>query len=217
MVRALQIPLFWHHRFYERVLGRGESKHRLTALIFRSTAGASFFPLPPDTLLIALTTAAHKKWVRFALICSVGSVIGGMLGFLMGYATLAATGQTIIALVASISGNNPDRMLEVARYWFNEKRIRGLLVGLRAAGIAGFTPIPYKVPTIAASSFEMSFPNSFSPRLSAALCGFSPSAGQPACCSRSMESELRNPSKHTLPRRPLTGLDVVMEGIAYCD
>ena len=48
-------------------------------------------------------------------------------------------------------------MLDIARYWFNEKQLWGMQVGAWAVGIAGFTPIPYKVFTIASGFFEMNF------------------------------------------------------------
>jgi membrane protein YqaA with SNARE-associated domain len=158
MVKVLQTPLVWSRRLYDWVLSWGEKKHGQTALFFLAMAEASFFPIPPDTLLIALTMGAHKKWVRFATICSIGSIVGGMLGYLIGYAAFEVIGQKILGLVASIGGGDPAKMLDVARYWFNEKTIWGLHVGPWAVGIAGFTPIPYKVFTIAAGFFEMSFP-----------------------------------------------------------
>ena len=62
-----------------------------------------------------------------------------------------------MSLTASISGADPDVLLEQARYWFNEKELMGMKVGAWAVGIAGFTPVPYKVFTIAAGFFEMAF------------------------------------------------------------
>lgn len=150
-------PLAWSRSLYDWVLHWGKSRHGRTALFFLSMAEASFFPIPPDPLLIALTMGDHKRWVRFATICSVGSVIGGMLGYLIGFAAFEVIGAKILALVAAISGSEPDQMLEVARFWFNEKQIAGMQVGAWAVGIAGFTPIPYKVFTIAAGFFEMNF------------------------------------------------------------
>jgi len=158
MVKVIQTPLLWSRRLYDWVLSWGKSKHGTTALFFLAMAEASFFPVPPDALLIALTMGAHKKWLRFAIVCSVGSIVGGMLGYLIGYAAFEVIGQRIIDFVASLSGTDPVKMLEIARYWFNEKQIWGLQVGPWAVGIAGFTPIPYKVFTIAAGFFEMSFP-----------------------------------------------------------
>ena len=63
----------------------------------------------------------------------------------------------MLALTASMSGSDPQDLLETAHYWFNEKEMFGVQVGSWAVGIAGFTPIPYKVFTIAAGFFDMAF------------------------------------------------------------
>jgi membrane protein YqaA with SNARE-associated domain len=158
MIRVLEAPLRWSRRLYDWVLKWGESKHGPTALFMLSAAEASFFPVPPDALLIALCMGAHRKWFRFAVVCSLGSIIGGMVGYLIGFAAFDLIGHKILSLVASLSGGNPEQMLATAEYWFNEKEIAGMEVGAWAVGIAGFTPIPYKVFTIAAGFFRMSFP-----------------------------------------------------------
>ncbi|MFZ5981738.1 MAG: YqaA family protein [Candidatus Zixiibacteriota bacterium] len=157
MKKILQLPFIWSRALYDWVLGWGESRHGVTALFFLSLAEASFFPIPPDALLIALCMGAHKRWVRFALYCSVGSVFGGMLGYFIGFAAFGLIGEKILGFVASFSGGNPDEMLRIAQYWFNEKELWGMQVGAWAVGVAGFTPIPYKVFTIAAGFFEMNF------------------------------------------------------------
>jgi membrane protein YqaA with SNARE-associated domain len=157
MKQILRAPFRWSRRLYDWVLGWGESRHGPTALFVLSAAEASFFPVPPDALLIALCMGAHKRWLRFAFVCSVGSLAGGMIGYLIGYAAFELIGEKILAMVAALSGSDPEEMLEVARFWFNEKELWGMRVGAWAVGIAGFTPIPYKVFTIAAGFFEMSF------------------------------------------------------------
>jgi membrane protein YqaA with SNARE-associated domain len=101
---------------------------------------------------------AHKQWVRFALICSLGSIVGGMIGYLIGYSAFELIGSKILDLIASLSGTSSEELLTTAQYWFNDKEVGGMKVGAWAVGIAGFTPIPYKVFTIAAGFFEMSFP-----------------------------------------------------------
>lgn len=155
---VIRQPMKWVRSLYDWVLSWGESKHGSSALFVMSLAEASFFPVPPDALLIGLCMGAHKRWLRFAIICSAGSVIGGALGYLIGYAAFDLIGASIISFVASLSGTDPDEMLRIAQYWFNEKEIWGQPVGPWAVGVAGFTPIPYKVFTIAAGFFEMSFP-----------------------------------------------------------
>ena len=157
MIKILKAPLIWSRSLYDWVLSWGESKHGQTALFFLSMAEASFFPVPPDALLIGLCMGAHKRWVRFAVVCSAGSIIGGVIGYLIGQFAFDLIGEKMLAITASFSGTDPDLLLEQARYWFSEKEVLGMKVGSWAVGIAGFTPIPYKVFTIAAGFFKMTF------------------------------------------------------------
>ncbi|KAA3632884.1 MAG: DedA family protein [Calditrichaeota bacterium] len=157
MKSVITAPLRWMRSLYDWVLKLAESKHSLTALFFLSLAEASFFPIPPDALLIALCMGAYKKWFKFALVCSIGSVIGGVIGYLIGLSAFDLIGEKMLSMTASISGTDPDQLLQTAQYWFSEKEIGGMKVGAWAVGIAGFTPIPYKVFTIAAGFFQMSF------------------------------------------------------------
>jgi len=151
------LPFRWSRRLYDWVLSWGKSRHGSTALFLLSAAEASFFPVPPDALLIALCMGAHKRWARFALVCSVGSVVGGAIGYLIGWGAYDLIGVKIIAFVAGLSGTEPDKLLQAASHWFNEKEVYGMRIGAWAVGIAGFTPIPYKVFTIAAGFFQMNF------------------------------------------------------------
>jgi len=157
LTSLLMSPLLWSRKLYNWVLSWGDSRHGGKALFILSAAEASFFPVPPDALLIALCMGAHKKWVRFAIICSVGSVVGGVVGYLIGWGAFDLVGQRIVAFIAGLSGTNPDELLSIADYWFNEKVVYGMKVGAWAVGIAGFTPIPYKVFTITAGFFQMNF------------------------------------------------------------
>ena len=155
--RIVRLPFEWIRSLYDWVLSWGNSRYGGTALFLLSAAEASFFPVPPDALLIALCMGSHRRWVRFAFICSVGSIIGGVLGYLIGWGAYDLIGQKIIALAASLSGTDPDQLLQAASFWFNEKELYGIKVGGWAVGIAGFTPIPYKVFTITAGFFHMNF------------------------------------------------------------
>lgn len=157
MLEILSAPLRWSRALYDWVLKWGASRHGLTALFLLALAEASFFPIPPDALLIALCMGAYRKWKRFALVCSVGSVIGGVLGYLIGSYAFDLIGERMLAITGTLSGSDPAQLMETARYWFNEKQMWGMHVGAFAVGIAGFTPIPYKVFTIAAGFFEMAF------------------------------------------------------------
>jgi membrane protein YqaA with SNARE-associated domain len=157
MIKLLKAPLLWTRKLYDWVLGWGDSRYALPALFLLAFAEASFFPIPPDALLIGLCMGAYRKWYRFAVICSVGSILGGILGYLIGHYAFELIGGKMIDLTASLAGTDSNELLNQARYWFNEKELWGMRVGPWAVGIAGFTPIPYKVFTIAAGFFEMTF------------------------------------------------------------
>lgn len=157
MIRILTAPLRWSRALYDWVIKWSNSRYSLVALFLLALAEASFFPIPPDVLLIALCMGAYYKWKRFALITSVGSILGGILGYLIGHFAFELIGERLISLTASIAGTSPDYLLEQAQYWFSEKEMYGMKVGAWAVGIAGFTPIPYKVFTIAAGFFDMPF------------------------------------------------------------
>ncbi len=91
------------------------------------------------------------------MVCSLGSVLGGMLGYVIGRWAFELIGGHVVAVSASLSGSDPDQLLSQAQYWFNEKELWGMKIGAWAVGIAGFTPIPYKVFTIASGFFGMNF------------------------------------------------------------
>ncbi|MDF1544764.1 MAG: VTT domain-containing protein [bacterium] len=157
MVSILSAPFRWTRQLYDWVLKWGSSKNAALALFLLAVAEASFFPIPPDALLIALCMGAYRKWSRFAIICSAGSILGGVLGYLIGLLAFDLIGDKMLGLTAALSGVEQADLLQTAQYWFNEKTVAGMSVGPWAVGIAGFTPIPYKVFTIAAGFFKMSF------------------------------------------------------------
>ena len=72
-------------RLYDWVLHWSETKYGLPALFILSLSESSFFPIPPDVLLIALALGMQSKALYFAFICSIASILGGMLGYAIGY------------------------------------------------------------------------------------------------------------------------------------
>ncbi len=104
-----------------------------------------FFPVPPDILLIALAIGATSKSFRFASVCTIGSVLGGMLGYGIGMMFFELIGIKILDFYGLL-----DKFAVVKEMY--------LRYDVWLVGIAGFTPIPYKVFTIAAGTFGMNFP-----------------------------------------------------------
>ncbi len=132
-------------RWYDWVLHWAQTPHSLWALFLLAFAESSFFPIPPDVLLIALAVARPPRAFRFALVCSVGSVLGGCLGYAIGYGFMTGIGQRIVDLYGFA-----DKMAYIGDLY---RRYDAW-----AVGVAGFTPIPYKVFTIAAGIFKIDLP-----------------------------------------------------------
>lgn len=131
-------------RLYHWTLGWASRPAGVWALFILAFAESSFFPIPPDVLLIALALGAPKKSWWFAGVCTVGSVLGGMAGYGIGMA-LEDFGRWLLGVVS-----NPETFAAV-----KEKFDENTFV---AVALAGFTPIPYKVFTIAAGIFRVDFP-----------------------------------------------------------
>ena len=106
---------------------------------------SSFFPIPPDVLLIALAAAVPARAFQYAFVCSIGSVLGGMFGYLIGYQFYDVLGRPIIEFYGL------QAQYQTVQSLYREN-------AFSAIAIAGFTPIPYKVFTIAAGAFQVSFP-----------------------------------------------------------
>ena len=131
-------------RLYHWVLGWADRPGGPWALAGIATAESFIFPIPPDVLLIPLFLAKPKRAFWFATLCTLGSVAGGMLGYLIGSALFEAVGVPILEFC------HGTEAFEALGRAFDENLVLAL-------GAAGFTPIPYKVFTIAAGSFSVSF------------------------------------------------------------
>jgi len=124
-------------RIYDWVLSWAESPYAVPALFVLAFMESSFFPIPPDVLLIALALSVPTRAFRFAAWCTAGSVLGGLFGYFIGYALWATFEPYLINRVFS------QATFDVVTGKFNE-------YGELAIFIAAFTPIPYKVFTVAA-------------------------------------------------------------------
>ena len=130
-------------RLYDWVLSWADSKYGGLALFVLAFAESSFFPIPPDVLLIALCLGAKTRWFRYALICSVGSVLGGLAGYAIGFYALDTWGMPIIDFYGK-----GDKYQELQALFEDH--------GFFYVFLAGFTPIPYKVMTITAGAVKLS-------------------------------------------------------------
>jgi membrane protein YqaA with SNARE-associated domain len=116
------------------------------ALFILAFIESSVFPVPPDVLLIALVLLNPKIWWYFAIICTAGSVIGGLFGYWIGYALWEAVGNFFLTYVFSAEAfQKVQHLYQQYDFW--------------AVFAAAFTPIPYKVFTIAAGVFDLSIPH----------------------------------------------------------
>ncbi len=129
-------------RLYDWVLGWAHTPYGAPMLFLLSLAESSFFPIPPDVLLMALSISIPKKALKYALYCSVGSVIGGIVGYFIGAVGYEAIGRHIIEFYGATEKFN----YVASKY---KENAFAFIV------IAGFTPIPYKVFTIAAGVFDI--------------------------------------------------------------
>ncbi len=138
----------WHRKLYNWVIHFADTKHGARALFALSFAESSFFPIPPDVLLAPLALGAPKKWLRFAAACSIASVLGGILGYFIGFGLWEAIGTWIFNHLGSIG--------------FTEQNFEKFEAGYDKYDFwivftCGFTPLPYKVCTISAGVAKISF------------------------------------------------------------
>jgi membrane protein YqaA with SNARE-associated domain len=133
-------------RLYSWVLHWAETPYGAPALFLLAFAESSFFPVPPDVLLLALALSLPSRAFRFALIASVGSVLGGMAGYGIGLVLWDGLAPFFYRYVP---GFTEEIFL----------RVQGLFAtyDFWTVFTAGFTPIPYKVITIGAGVFRIDF------------------------------------------------------------
>ena len=128
-------------KLYDWVLHWAETPYGPPALFILAFAESSFFPVPPDVLLIALALGASSRSMRFALICNAGSVLGGVLGYVIGVIGYEAIGKPIIDFY------HGQEVMDKIKGLYDAYGFWGVL-------IAAITPIPYKVFTISSGFFR---------------------------------------------------------------
>jgi len=129
-------------KLYDWVIHWAETKYGVPVMVFISFIESSIFPIPPDPLLMALGLSRPKKAILYAIICSVASVAGGLVGYLIGWTIWEIVSEFFLTYLFSVDTFN------YVGIKYNENAFLAILG-------AAFTPIPYKVFTITAGVFKI--------------------------------------------------------------
>ncbi len=132
---------------YERILVWSRHPHAERYLALMSFSESSFFPIPVDVMLAPMCLAAQERWVRLATIATVFSVLGGLLGYAIGFGMFEV-------IEPWLRESHYWAAYETSRRWFDD-------YGIWVVFVAGFSPIPYKVFTIAAGVAVLNLPGFF--------------------------------------------------------
>lgn len=135
-----------HRKIYEWTIHWAKTPRAIQALAAIAFAESSFFPVPPDVLLIAMCVAKPTRSFFYAGICTLFSVLGGMLGYLIGWAFWEAVGPYFFTYIPGFTEEAFGRVASLYQgnaFW--------------AVFFSGFTPIPYKIFTIGAGVFHVAF------------------------------------------------------------
>lgn len=128
---------------YDLALNWSRHKQAPKYLSALSFAESSFFPIPPDVMLMPMSLAQPQKAFYYAWLTTLFSVLGGVLGYLIGY-------WAMDLLMPTIESLGYMHKIEQANYWFKE-------YGVWIVFVAGFSPVPYKLFTITAGASAMAF------------------------------------------------------------
>jgi membrane protein YqaA with SNARE-associated domain len=132
-------------KLYRWTLTLAESRHAPLALGLVAFAESSFFPVPPDAILVPMSIARPKSAWTYALICTVGSVVGALLGYAIGALLFETVGKWLIDLYGY--GARVDEMRALYAKW-----------GWAVILVKGLTPIPFKLVTITSGLLSYSLP-----------------------------------------------------------
>lgn len=130
-------------KIYDKTMVWSKHKFAVGWLCFVSFIEAIFFPIPPDVMLIPMSVSKPTNATRYAIFTTIASVVGGMIGYAIGYFAF-------------------DWVKEVIIYWGMQHAFEQIITWFETWGIAivflaGFSPIPYKLFTIGAGVMQMAF------------------------------------------------------------
>ncbi|HLV08529.1 MAG TPA: YqaA family protein [Croceibacterium sp.] len=129
-------------RLYDWTMAKASHPHAEWWLAFISFIESSFFPIPPHPLLGLMCLAEPQRAIRFAVICTLASVLGGLFGYAIGYFLYEAIGEAILAMLG-LTASFPRAACLLREY------------DVEVILIAGATPVPFKLLTITAGFIEM--------------------------------------------------------------
>ena len=130
----------------DNMMSAARSPNAERALFAVSFAESSFFPLPPDLMLGPMAAAAPERWLRYAIVCTVASVLGGLAGYAIGMFLMDQVGRYIL----DFFGYSGEREMEL-RAFYDQYGAWFIL-------FKGLTPIPYKLVTILSGALHFSLP-----------------------------------------------------------
>jgi membrane protein YqaA with SNARE-associated domain len=145
-------PTSWYRRLYARVEALSASRHATSAMMAVSVVDGSFFPVPPFALLVPMVLARPHKWVRYAVLGTLASILGGLIGYWLG--TLVADG--------AINFLHIDLNVRITR--FGVDATLGELLGRNFWALAllcSILPTPLKVVAIASGLVGVALPQFF--------------------------------------------------------
>jgi membrane protein YqaA with SNARE-associated domain len=129
-----------------KMMNAARSPNAERALFVVSFAESSFFPLPPDLMLGPMAAAEPKKWLRYAIVCTIASVLGGLLGYAIGMFLMDQVGRYIL----DFFGYSGERELELRAFYDQW--------GAWFIFLKGLTPVPFKLVTILSGALHFSLP-----------------------------------------------------------
>jgi len=131
-------------KLYDWMLRMAGHRHAVRYMAVVSFAESSFFPIPPDVMVVPMILARRAQAYRIAAICTISSVLGGVLGYAIGYFLYDSVGLFLINLYGAHDATSEFQ------HWYDRWGAAVIL-------IKGFTPIPFKIVTIASGFFKYNF------------------------------------------------------------
>ena len=144
----------YFRRLYNWVLHWSNTKYGVPALFILSLSESSFFPIPPDVLLIALALGMQSKALYFAFVCSLASILGAIIGYTIGHFVWWNSMGNETAVAMFFFNHIPGFSSEL----FTAIQQKYDLYDFFIVFTAGFTPIPFKIITISAGVANINFP-----------------------------------------------------------